>query len=205
VVSTRSPFLEDHPVEGNDAITVLDVGHRRRLAGQDVDVGGEEDLAAEEDADEEEDRGEQVVCQRAGEDGDDAPHQTGVGVAALVLGIDGLERVHPRDLHVGQDGDHRHLEDGGPVLFGDVLPEAKPQLAAEAGEPVVAVLRLDLEERRAEPDAELQHAHSVGARGEVVTGLVDDHEDRQPEGADRVVDDLHLCQCNWRPAQPHVA
>jgi hypothetical protein len=112
------------------------------------------------------------------EDRDDPRGQARVRVAALVVRIDLLQRVHPRDLHVREEGDRGDLVDSRAVLLGVVAPQAQPQLARGGREPEVAVFRGDLEDRRPEADRELRHAHAVRAGGEEMPALVHDHEQR---------------------------
>ena len=136
----------------------------------------------DEEREEEEHRGEQVVGERPGRDRDDAGPERRVRVAPLVAGILVLVGVHPRNLHVGEEGDDRDLERGRAVL-GLLVPDARP-----------------------EADRELDDAHAVSTRGKVVTALVDDHQQGQPENADHVVGDGHRHQHNSRfvpsPAKP---
>ena len=107
------------------------VSHARRLRGARLDhdaharlVG--DLLAADEQAEEDEDRREEVVGERPGGDRHDARPERRVRVAAGVLGVVLLVRVHPRDLHVREERDEGDLVDGGAVL-GLVLPEVGPK------------------------------------------------------------------------------
>jgi len=90
-----------------------------------------------------------------------------VGVAALVVRIGVLERVHARDLYVGEERDQRDLVDG--VAAAGLVP---PHGGAK-------------------PDAEPQHAHAEGSRHEVVARLVDDHEQGETEDRGRDSDQSH--------------
>ena len=85
--------------------------------------------------------------------------------------IDFLERVHPRDLHVSQERDDRDLVHRFAAL-GLVPPD-----------------------RRAETDAEFDHAHAEGASCKEVTTLVNDHQDGEAEDSYGDVQPTHRRHC----------
>ena len=163
------PGVDVLAVDRQHAVARLHAGHLRG-ARLDDHLHGRvvSDLfAADEQAEEDEDRREEVVGERAGRDGHDASPERRVRVAARVVRVALLVRVHARDLHVGEERDE-----------GDLVDR-------------VAVGRLVPPDARPESDAEPDDPHAELARGKVVTAFVSDHQDGEPEDGNEVRRDRH--------------
>ena len=112
-----------------------------------------------------------------------------VGVAALVVLLDVLERVHPGDLDVGEEGDDRDQVDRRAVARRILLAEADLEAVGRDGQPEIAVLREDFEEASdPKPIEKRVTRHPEGAGGEEVPGLVQDHQQGEGSGREDVLE-----------------
>ena len=102
----------------------------------------------------------EVVGDRPSGDGRHPGKKAFVRVQLRIVGVDVLVGVHSRNLHVGEERNHRDLEDRR------------------------AAFRLVSKQRWAESDAVSQHPHPEGSSGQIVATLVNDDEHRQRNDCD---------------------